>query len=60
MDEEEKVIFAKTDQLKALMDNFDVVDINQETIHDYKQELDRIKNLLVETVANIKSFCENL
>ena len=56
MDEAESNLVDKTVELKILMNDFDVLDINQETIHDYKEELAKIKALHVETSKEIDKY----
>ena len=54
MEESESNLIDKTVDLKTLMNNFDVLDVNQETIHDYKEKLAKIDDLLLVTIREIE------
>ena len=58
MEEAESDIFDKTDELQALMANFDVIDVNLEfeTVQDYKEKLAEIEKLLVVTTKDIRKL----
>ena len=38
------------------MNDFDVLDINKETIHDYKEEIAKIKQVLLVTTKEIERY----
>ena len=54
MEEAESDLIDRTVDLKTLMNNFDVVDVNQETIHDYKEKLAEINDAFKVTVREIE------
>ena len=56
MEQAENVIQVKADDLLFLMSNFDVVDVNSETILDYKEKLDEIGKHLMVTTREIRQF----
>ena len=56
MEEAEDQIHNKTDKLMELMANFDVVDINRETMQKYSEKLDKIEDLVVEINSDIRKL----
>ena len=56
MEQAENAIQVKADDLLFLMSNFDVVDVNSETILDYKEKLDEIGKHLMVTTRDIRQF----
>ena len=56
MEEAEIDILEKRDELHDLMADFDVVDVDRLTIHDYKEKLSRIECVQLETKKKIRSF----
>ena len=53
MEAAETIILDKTDELLDLMANFDAVDVDSETIHDYKGKLAAIEEVLLATKKDI-------
>ena len=56
MEQAENAIQVRADDLLFLMSNFDVVDVNSETILDYKDKLDEIGKHLMVTTREIRQF----
>ena len=54
MEEAESNLIDRTVDLKTLMSNFDVLDVNQETVLDYKEKLAKIDDLLLVTIREIE------
>ena len=56
MEDAQNEIVDQIDELNALMRNFDVVDVDSETIDDYKEKLAKIDDLFVKTDKDITKF----